>query len=355
VRLSPCPAVLVALLAGAVPVEAHGTSASYVEVSLTAGRIEVAHLLAIDELTVHFPAGPDAPAQAGHAMPDVFAFLAAHVALSVGGQPVGFEGPARHAQARGSFVRFTFTRQLDEAPTALGLAASPTYFDHLGPYHMLFARVTVEDQVHQAIITHDRPQAAFSTGYRPLLAQCGRFLALGVEHIFLGYDHLVFLLALLIIGGRLGQLVATVSAFTVAHSLTLALAVLRIVELPARLVEGAIALTIAFVAFDNFFTPATRHRWLLTFCLGLVHGLGFATVLREMSLPASQLVPSLLSFNLGVEIGQIVVVAALFPLILWLTNQRFHRRVVVTASGAILLFGLGLFVQHAFGIRFVPT
>ena len=150
-------------------------------------------------------------------------------------------------------------------------------------------------------------------GYRSLPAQCAAFVKLGIAHIFLGYDHIVFLFALIVIGGRLGQLVKIVTAFTAGHSLTLILAALQVVVLPSRLIEGSIALTIAYVAFDNFFAATTAHRWVLTFCFGLVHGFGFANVLREMHLPASGLVPTLLSFNAGVEIGQVVIAAVLFP------------------------------------------
>jgi hypothetical protein len=354
-RLGGWVTVLLALLTAAAPARAHGTSASYIEISVDAERVHVAHVLAADELFAHFQMTRSEPAADGriHAVPEVVAFLRAHVAILVDGVPLELEPRGHRLHARGAFVRFEFAGATDRPPSAVQLTADTSYFERLGPQHRLFATLAVEDHVHQTVIDRDRPLAAFSTGYRPLLAQCFAFLVLGMEHIFLGYDHLVFLLALLIVGGRLVQLVAMVSAFTVAHSLTLVLAVLQIVDLPSRLVEGAIALTIVYVAFDNFLAPAPAPRWVLTFGLGLVHGLGFATVLREMSLPASQLVPSLVSFNLGVEIGQITVVAITFPSILWLARQRFHRRVVLTASTAILLFGLGLFIRHAFGVEFL--
>jgi HupE / UreJ protein len=120
------------------------------------------------------------------------------------------------------------------------------------------------------------------------------------------------------------------------------------VVLPSRLVEGGIALTIAYVAFDNFFAATTAHRWVLTFCFGLVHGFGFANVLREMRMPASGLIPTLLSFNVGVEIGQVAIAAVLFPVTLWLAKQRFRRPVVLAASGVIFLIGVRWFIQRAF-------
>jgi hypothetical protein len=175
-----------------------------------------------------------------------------------------------------------------------------------------------------------------------------------VEHIWIGYDHIMFLLALIIIGSRLGPLVKIVSAFTVAHSITLILATLEWVVLPQRLVESGIALSIAYVAAENLWLRDTRHRWILTFGFGLVHGFGFANVLRDLGLPSEGLIVSLLAFNVGVEIGQVTIVVLLLPLILWLSVQSFHERVVQLASALILLFGLGWLVERVFDLSYMP-
>jgi hypothetical protein len=192
----------------------------------------------------------------------------------------------------------------------------------------------------------------------PIAAQAGRFILLGVQHIFLGYDHIMFLFALMLLGGRLMDLVKIVTAFTVAHSITLALAALQAVTLPSRLVESAIALTIAYVAAENLFLKEPAgHRWMLTFGFGLIHGFGFAGVLRELGLPARGLAASLLGFNVGVELGQVCIVGAFFPLTRWLSGRRrrkFKRRLVVAASCAILAFGAGWFVERAFELAFMP-
>jgi len=150
-----------------------------------------------------------------------------------------------------------------------------------------------------------------------------RFLVLGIEHILTGYDHLAFLLALLIAGGSLRHNAKIITSFTVAHSLTLALATLGVITVPSRIVEPVIAASIVFVGLENLFRRRLAARWLVTFVFGLVHGLGFASVLRDVGigeLGAGAAVP-LLSFNLGVELAQIAIAALVLPLV-WKLEQR---------------------------------
>jgi len=157
-----------------------------------------------------------------------------------------------------------------------------------------------------------------------------------------------------VISSRLGPLVKIVSAFTVAHSITLILAALEIVSLPTRWVEAGIALSIAYVALENFWIRGASHRWMLTFAFGFVHGFGFANVLRDLGLPSQGLVPSLLAFNVGVEIGQVVIVAILLPGILWAAKHGHQQRLVQVASAVILLFGVGWFVERVFDLSYMP-
>lgn len=150
-----------------------------------------------------------------------------------------------------------------------------------------------------------------------------RFLVLGVEHILTGYDHLAFLLALLLGGGSLRRNVKIITSFTVAHSLTLALATFSLINIPPALVEPVIAASIVFVGLENLFRRRVADRWLVTFVFGLVHGLGFASALRELGIGGLGLraaVP-LLSFNLGVELAQIAMAAVVLPLV-WKLEQR---------------------------------
>jgi hydrogenase/urease accessory protein HupE len=176
-----------------------------------------------------------------------------------------------------------------------------------------------------------------------------RFFMLGVEHIATGYDHVLFLFALLLVGGGWRSLVAIVTAFTIAHSVTLSLAVLDVVQLPPRLVESAIALSIAWVALENLLKADVRGRWRVTFLFGLMHGFGFASILRAMHLPREGLVASLLAFNLGVEAGQLVVVALTYPLVALMERSSHRRRFVVLASSVILVLALWWFRERAFG------
>ncbi len=174
-----------------------------------------------------------------------------------------------------------------------------------------------------------------------------RFLLLGVEHIFTGYDHVAFLIGLLLLGGTLREMVKIVTAFTVAHSITLALAALDVVTPSPRLIEPLIAASIFFVGAEDLWAlrmrtaaSALRHRWVLTFCFGLVHGFGFAAVLRELHLPRAALASGLLSFNLGVECGQVCIVVVALPLLGWLRRTRAFAPAAsacVAALGALLV------------------
>lgn len=175
----------------------------------------------------------------------------------------------------------------------------------------------------------------------------GSFLWLGVEHILTGFDHLLFLAALLVRGGGLWALLRIITAFTLAHSATLALAVLGLVAIPARVIEPAIAASIVWVAIENvFFRGAPSRRWLVSFVFGLVHGLGFASALGDLALPPWSLAMALLGFNLGVEAGQGLVIAVLLPLVLWMRPRRWEPQVARAISLALALVGAAWLVER---------
>ncbi|MCX7899798.1 MAG: HupE/UreJ family protein, partial [Methylocystis sp.] len=170
-----------------------------------------------------------------------------------------------------------------------------------------------------------------------------KFFAAGIEHIVTGYDHMCFLLAVVLWASRAWPVVKIVTAFTVSHSITLSLAALQIVEIPSRWTEIAIALSIVYVALENFFTRKVDSRWRDTFLFGFVHGFGFASGLIEMGVPQRAIVPALASFNIGVEVGQIAVVLLVLPLLALIDKLFFkgerNPRIVQILAGAIACAG----------------
>lgn len=203
---------------------------------------------------------------------------------------------------------------------------------------------TINEQILDA--THD----TFDSSANPAEASAnqaasvsfGEFVKLGIEHIFTGYDHLLFLFALLIVGGSLKEAAKIITSFTLAHSLTLAVATLGWVSLRSTIVEPLIAASIVYVGIENLVRHNYEKRWLLTWCFGLIHGFGFASVLRELGIGAngSGVAMPLFSFNLGVEIGQIAIAVLVLPII-WRLHKspNFVKRAVPACSVLVVLAG----------------
>lgn len=170
-----------------------------------------------------------------------------------------------------------------------------------------------------------------------------KFFYAGMEHIITGYDHLCFLIAVVLWATRVWPVVKIVTAFTVSHSLTLTLAALEWVNLPGNWVEIAVAASIIYVAAENFFSREVDGRWKDTFTFGFVHGFGFASGLIELGIPQRAVAPALASFNIGVEVGQIGVVLSVMPLLLlidkYVTGGARSERLVYAVSGVVALFG----------------
>ena len=222
-------------------------------------------------------------------------------------------------------------------------------FDVLGADYHTLARIDAPGQTTQFAFSTESRETRIALRDAGGPRGIGSFVRLGVEHILTGWDHLLFLLGLLLRGGGWLSLAKIITAFTIAHSVTLALAVLDIVTLPDRLVEAVIALSIAFVAAENIFMrPVVARRWVVSFVFGLVHGFGFASALRELALRTQGLLLALFGFNLGVEIGQGLVVAVTLPALYLLRGTPWEPSVIKSSSLAILLFGLVLFVERAF-------
>lgn len=176
------------------------------------------------------------------------------------------------------------------------------------------------------------------------------YFRLGVAHILTGFDHLVFLLGVVLIATRSRSVFAAVTAFTVAHSLTLALAVLGFVSVSPRLVEPLIALSVAYVGFENLWARDASGRYRITFAFGLVHGFGFAGALAEIGLPAGRTAAALACFNLGVEAGQLLVLSVLWPLLLWLRrSERPFMQVARVVNVVIIALGTGWAIERSLG------
>lgn len=341
--------IALSLLCLAAPALAHQTGFGFSEV-LVEDR-EVAYLV---EIPGHYlplpgvdPNGP--PVEAAQVQPHmqaVSAYLKEHVGVQSGSEapePVSVElaDAGRSAGLVGLVLRYEFKEPPRE------LVVRHDVFDPKEPSYQNLAKVHVDGRTLETVFKPDR--TVFRFDGRGWLVQAWSFLLLGIEHIFTGYDHLAFVLVMILVGQTLGQVAKIVTGFTVAHSLTLVLAALGVVSLPGRLVESVIALSIAVVAAENFVVKAPDKRWIVAFVFGLVHGFGFSGVLRELGLPTEGLVSSLLAFNLGVEVGQLAVVAAIFPLVLWLRRTPWHMPVVRAASGAVLVMGLIWFGERLLG------
>lgn len=245
-------------------------------------------------------------------------------------------------------MRLAFT--LTKPPGALTVSAMMFPYD---PVHQTFVNVYEGDRLMaQAILGKDKPQVDYFLGTRQgTLAVVRKFVAAGVHHILIGPDHLLFLVGLLLLGGSIRRLILVVSAFTVAHSVTLSLAALNIFTPPPRIIEPAIALSIVYVGADNLTMRGGRDvRAWIAFGFGFVHGFGFANVLREMDLPARALGWSLFSFNLGVEVGQLMVVVVVASLLAAVRarSEMAGRRLAFAGSIVVIAAGAFWFIERVF-------
>ena len=250
-------------------------------------------------------------------------------------------------------VNLAFERDLPAGTKGFRLESA--VFDTFGPAHNVIFAVVEGDATQQAVLTLETPGldydfatqnragSATETGGTTSLFQ------LGISHILEGYDHLLFLLTLLVAASGWRQMVGIITAFTAAHSVTVGLAVFGVARLPEKLVECTIAASIVWVAAENLFQGGGRNRWRQTFAFGLVHGFGFAGALLELQLPREGLAWSLLLFNTGVEAGQLLVVAPLFPLLLLLRRTPLSGLVQKALSGAALAMALVWLAQRLAG------
>jgi hydrogenase/urease accessory protein HupE len=209
--------------------------------------------------------------------------------------------------------------------------------------HRADLRFQVTPRAAQAV---DAPKPASKSIEAPTLAGAARTVWMGVEHILTGPDHLLFLFGLILVRGRLKSILAVVTAFTIGHSIALALSVLDVWAPRPKLVEAAVALSIVYVGIENFIVKSARGRWRVTFPFGFIHGFAFAGALHELNLPRERLPAALLCFNVGVEIGQLAVLVRVLPLILIarVYTKWFQPKGVKGLSAAVVLAGSVWFV-----------
>ncbi len=247
-------------------------------------------------------------------------------------------------------LRFLLTFELP--PTQVLLVTSEI-IQELNPGHSQI--VMVHDaagvKLGETVLDRDKPTVEI-----PLLAKAADggppsatwgFLRLGLKHILEGWDHLAFLFGLLLVGGKLRDAVKIITSFTVAHSLTLALATFNWIRIPPSVVEPIIAASIIYVGVENILRTDFRNRWLLTFAFGLIHGCGFASILRDLGVGAngSSVLTPLVWFNLGVEAGQLAIAALMLPVI-WQLKKFFPNRWVPVMSVALIILGSYFLVQR---------
>jgi hypothetical protein len=232
------------------------------------------------------------------------------------------------------------------------------------PSHRGLLTLTANGAVQTAVLGGASELRLFELDHLSSRSAFVEYLRAGVWHIWSGIDHLLFLLSLLLPAVLLRRrnrweavpmaapaflnIVKVVTAFTLAHSITLSLAAFDVIRLPSRLTESVIAASIIIAALNNVFPKVTEGRWRIAFAFGLLHGFGFASVLAEMGLPTGARLISLVAFNLGVEAGQLAVVLAIMPLAYLFRSTAFYRRGVMPwGSSAIACLALVWFVQRA--------
>ena len=227
-------------------------------------------------------------------------------------------------------------------------------FRDVDPSAQHLVSLNTETGKQDSVLDRNTPELALSGVVPSNFQVVGHFLAAGIEHIFLGYDHIAFLIAIILWASRLWPVVKAVTAFTLAHSITLSLAALDVVRIPSAIIEPAIAASIVYVAVENFTTRDADKRWRVTFLFGLLHGFGFASALEELGLPREKLIAALAAFNCGVEIGQVLIVATAFGLLSAVDRWQISKTsgpvrntaLVHAVSFAIVILGSYWFVSR---------
>jgi hypothetical protein len=363
-------------LLSVLPAQAHKPSDSYLSVEVNEARVSGRWDIALRDLD--FAIGLDADGdgritwsetRAKHA--EIAAYAMARLAIRSNGAACRTEVPQqlvdRHTD--GAYTVLDLSITCPDTPTQLSI----TYglFADIDPQHRGLLKLSAVGQTRSAVFSPEAREQSFALKETTLFAQFIDYAREGVWHIWIGFDHILFLLALLLpsvlvwhkprwhASGRFGpsfwDVAKIVTAFTVAHSITLSLATLGWVSLPSRWVESAIAASVLLAALNNVWPVFQGRRWLVAFCFGLVHGFGFASVLADLGLPSEALVLALVGFNLGVEAGQLAIVAVFLPLAFSLRKRWVYQRFIFI-GGSLLIAALAAvwLVERAANLKLLP-
>lgn len=373
--------LLLALFPAALPALAHAPGESYLFLRIRNDGLEVRFQAMVQDLDVELRLDADHDGRVSQA--EAEAGLDRVEELFVRRASVGTEAaPFRLRRTGHAFLDLPIGRYLELQFVSEGTGPLPErllinyrLFFERDPKHRMLLVVeenqrtgfkTATDEVFMVFGPED-PCQELDLGAVREQSKLGRFVGLGVHHIAIGADHILFLVALLLPsvlvrqnGGwrpapgfrpALGFVIGVVTLFTLAHSLTLSAAAFRVVELPSRLVESVIALSVALAAVNNLFPVVRERTWVVVFAFGLFHGFGFASVLGHLVFNRSALLVPLLGFNLGVELGQLTLILLVFPVLYALRRRSFYvPRVVHLGSVAIALVAMVWFVQRAFAL-----
>jgi hydrogenase/urease accessory protein HupE len=354
-------AIIVSILLGAVPASAHPAPFSYLDLHLDAsgvtGTLVVHDLDAAHDLGVANADSLLDPATAARYRDALVALLGPRLGLTLDGSPATITWGAIDIVADRQSLRLAFTASTSR-PGHVGIHAYVFPYD---PIHQTFINIYEDSALKlQAILDAAHQDTSYYSGStQGRWAVVKTFVVSGIEHILVGPDHILFLIGLLLLGGTFARLGLIVTSFTIGHSITLSLAALDIVSPPSRFIEPLIALTIVVVGADNLLVlrgtkgetdKASDIRAWLAVAFGLIHGFGFAYVLKEFGLPQAALGWSLFAFNLGVEIGQLLIVSVVTTALLMVRRNSapLARQIALLGSIAVIAAGAYWFVQRVF-------
>jgi hypothetical protein len=367
-------AVVMALLS---PAAAHKSSDSYLSLKLNGQQITGQWDVALRDLdhAMGLDVNNDGVITWGELRSlqgPVDSYLLSRLTLSSDGKPCTMR-VVEHLvddHSDGAYAVLKFTADCAERPQNLEVGYS--FFFDLDPQHRGLLRFEVNGQTRTAVLSPSQKTLRLEEGSVSWFHTFLDYLKEGVWHIWTGFDHILFLCSLLLpavlvrrdgrwigvteFGAAFRNVLKIVTAFTLAHSITLSLAVLGFITLPSRLVESAIALSVIAAALNNL-RPVVQDRiWLVAFGFGLIHGLGFANALAELGLPSSALAVALVSFNLGVEAGQLAIVSVLLPAAYLCRNRWLYPRLVLGAgSCAIAVIASIWLIERALNVSIFPV